>query len=163
MAGATEFCLLLCPTLSLASIVSFTYALRTTHCDLTVPAWLPQELPFRSSPRTTLHLLCLNTYNSPSSNFYSDIYQFNYTTFFEMGKGLLFRWEDSPALQHHCGFCDRPLSHPGARTSCFGPHSEPCHRFHQVSLTFRVLKQLSKDLGNVHARSRPYLQLLQHH
>ncbi|KAF1955821.1 hypothetical protein CC80DRAFT_505134 [Byssothecium circinans] len=49
-----------------------------------------------------------------------------------VGKDLLFRWEDSPALRHHCGFCDRPLSHPGAKTSCFGPHSEPCCRFHQA-------------------------------
>ncbi|KAF2690521.1 hypothetical protein K458DRAFT_106687 [Lentithecium fluviatile CBS 122367] len=49
-----------------------------------------------------------------------------------MGKDILFRWEDSPALQHHCGFCTKPLSHPGARGTCFGPHSEPCHRFHQA-------------------------------
>ncbi|KAF2631222.1 hypothetical protein BU25DRAFT_481786 [Macroventuria anomochaeta] len=49
-----------------------------------------------------------------------------------MVNSLLFRWEDSQALQHHCGFCERPLSHPGARASCFGTHSEPCHRFHQA-------------------------------
>ncbi|KAF1972093.1 hypothetical protein BU23DRAFT_165870 [Bimuria novae-zelandiae CBS 107.79] len=48
-----------------------------------------------------------------------------------MGKAILFRWEDSDALKHHCGFCERPLSHPGARSSCFGPHAEPCHRYHQ--------------------------------
>ncbi|KAF2024561.1 hypothetical protein EK21DRAFT_78467 [Setomelanomma holmii] len=49
-----------------------------------------------------------------------------------MVKGLLFKWEDSPALSHHCGFCERPLSHPGARFSCYGTHSEPCHRYHQA-------------------------------
>ncbi|KAH7350378.1 hypothetical protein BKA66DRAFT_290268 [Pyrenochaeta sp. MPI-SDFR-AT-0127] len=49
-----------------------------------------------------------------------------------MTKGLIFRWEDSPALKHHCGFCARPLNHPGALTSCFGIHHEPCHRFHQA-------------------------------
>ncbi|KAF2451249.1 hypothetical protein P171DRAFT_478297 [Karstenula rhodostoma CBS 690.94] len=49
-----------------------------------------------------------------------------------MGKDLLFRWEDCDALKHHCGFCDKPLSHPGAKTSCFGTHAEPCFRFHQV-------------------------------
>ncbi|KAJ8112033.1 hypothetical protein OPT61_g5508 [Boeremia exigua] len=49
-----------------------------------------------------------------------------------MVNSLLFRWEDSQALQHHCGFCERPLSHPGARASCFGTHSEPCYRFHQA-------------------------------
>ncbi|KAF2645538.1 hypothetical protein P280DRAFT_545492 [Massarina eburnea CBS 473.64] len=48
-----------------------------------------------------------------------------------VGPDILFRWEDSHAL-HHCGFCERPLSHPGAKTSCFGPHSEPCCRFHQA-------------------------------
>lgn len=26
-------------------------------------------------------------------------------------------------LDHHCGFCERPLSHPGARASCFGTHA----------------------------------------
>ncbi|KAH8728609.1 hypothetical protein GQ44DRAFT_25817 [Phaeosphaeriaceae sp. PMI808] len=49
-----------------------------------------------------------------------------------MVTGLLFKWEDSPALNHHCGFCNRPLHHPGARASCFGTHSEPCHRYHQA-------------------------------
>ncbi|KAI5373768.1 hypothetical protein J4E82_007581 [Alternaria postmessia] len=49
-----------------------------------------------------------------------------------MGNNLLFKWEDSEALKHHCGFCERPLSHPGARASCFGKHSEPCVRFHQA-------------------------------
>ncbi|KAF2129678.1 hypothetical protein P153DRAFT_423203 [Dothidotthia symphoricarpi CBS 119687] len=49
-----------------------------------------------------------------------------------MVNSLLFRWEDTPGLKHHCGFCERPLSHPGARASCFGTHAEPCHRFHQV-------------------------------
>ncbi|CAN9219811.1 unnamed protein product [Alternaria alternata] len=49
-----------------------------------------------------------------------------------MGNSLLFKWEDSEALKHHCGFCERPLSHPGARASCFGKHSEPCVRFHQA-------------------------------
>ncbi|KAF1362656.1 hypothetical protein EJ07DRAFT_105810, partial [Lizonia empirigonia] len=49
-----------------------------------------------------------------------------------MVSSLLFRWEDSQALQHHCGFCERPLSHPEARARCFGTHSEPCHRFHQI-------------------------------
>ncbi|CAI6342273.1 unnamed protein product [Periconia digitata] len=43
-----------------------------------------------------------------------------------------FRWEDGPHLSHHCGFCDRPLAHPAAKTSCFGVHSEPCWRFHQA-------------------------------
>jgi hypothetical protein len=80
-----------------------------------------------------------------------------------MVSGLLYKWEDSPALSkfafipcssrygvhrdyhtathtakhatgHHCGFCERPLSHPGARVSCFGTHSEPCFRFHQVCI-----------------------------
>ncbi|KAL6165268.1 hypothetical protein ACJQWK_08506 [Exserohilum turcicum] len=49
-----------------------------------------------------------------------------------MGQSLLFKWEDSQALKHHCGFCERPLNHPGARVSCFGKHSEPCARFHQA-------------------------------
>ncbi|KAL1798968.1 hypothetical protein ACET3X_003005 [Alternaria dauci] len=49
-----------------------------------------------------------------------------------MGNSLLFKWEDSEALKHHCGVCERPLSHPGARASCFGRHSEPCVRFHQT-------------------------------
>ncbi|KAF1944313.1 hypothetical protein EJ02DRAFT_398438 [Clathrospora elynae] len=49
-----------------------------------------------------------------------------------MVSSLMFRWEDSQALKHHCGFCERPLSHPGARASCFGKHSEPCVRFHQA-------------------------------
>ncbi|KAL5115099.1 hypothetical protein ACEQ8H_007014 [Pleosporales sp. CAS-2024a] len=40
-----------------------------------------------------------------------------------MGNALLFKWEDSPALNHHCGFCERPLSHPGARSSCYGTHA----------------------------------------
>ncbi|PVH94616.1 hypothetical protein DM02DRAFT_692677 [Periconia macrospinosa] len=43
-----------------------------------------------------------------------------------------YRWEDGPHLQHHCGFCDRPLAHPGAKVSCFGTHAEPCWRFHQI-------------------------------
>ncbi|KAI8942341.1 hypothetical protein NX059_000419 [Plenodomus lindquistii] len=46
-----------------------------------------------------------------------------------MVHGLLFKWEDSAALKHHCGFCERPLNHPGARASCFGKHSEPCAMF----------------------------------
>ncbi|KAJ4989110.1 hypothetical protein SVAN01_05372 [Stagonosporopsis vannaccii] len=49
-----------------------------------------------------------------------------------MVNSLFFRWEDCQALQHHCGFCGRPLSRPGARASCFVTHSEPCHRFHQA-------------------------------
>ncbi|KAG9193093.1 hypothetical protein G6011_03128 [Alternaria panax] len=49
-----------------------------------------------------------------------------------MVNSLLFKWEDSEALKHHCGFCERSLSHPGARASCFGKHSEPCVRFHQA-------------------------------
>ncbi|KAH9881763.1 hypothetical protein J1614_000934 [Plenodomus biglobosus] len=49
-----------------------------------------------------------------------------------MVHGLLFKWEDSAALKHHCGFCERPLNHPGARASCFGKHSEPCVRYHQA-------------------------------
>ncbi|KAF2659085.1 hypothetical protein K491DRAFT_215572 [Lophiostoma macrostomum CBS 122681] len=49
-----------------------------------------------------------------------------------MTKDVLFRWEDSPSLKHHCGFCERPLSHPGAKSSCIGIHAEPCHRFHQA-------------------------------
>ncbi|KAI2475596.1 hypothetical protein Ptr902_12937 [Pyrenophora tritici-repentis] len=49
-----------------------------------------------------------------------------------MVNSLLFKWEDSQALKHHCGFCERPLSHPGARASCFGKHAEPCVRFHQA-------------------------------
>ncbi|KAE8828606.1 hypothetical protein P3342_010237 [Pyrenophora teres f. teres] len=49
-----------------------------------------------------------------------------------MVNSLLFKWEDSQALKHHCGFCERPLSHPSARASCFGKHSEPCARFHQA-------------------------------
>ncbi|OAL45404.1 hypothetical protein IQ07DRAFT_576952 [Pyrenochaeta sp. DS3sAY3a] len=43
----------------------------------------------------------------------------------------VFKWEDSPALKHHCGVCQKPLQHPSAITSCYGPHAEPCHRFHQ--------------------------------
>lgn len=49
-----------------------------------------------------------------------------------MVHGLLFKWEDSAALKHHCGSCKRPLNHPGARASCFGKHSEPCVRYHQA-------------------------------
>ncbi|KAF2268736.1 hypothetical protein CC78DRAFT_509900, partial [Lojkania enalia] len=44
----------------------------------------------------------------------------------------LFRWEDTPSLRHHCGFCSRPLSHPGSKQSCLGVHAEPCSRFHQA-------------------------------
>ncbi|KAF2179995.1 hypothetical protein K469DRAFT_292571 [Zopfia rhizophila CBS 207.26] len=49
---------------------------------------------------------------------------------------LLFKWEEG--LKHHCGFCDRPLSHPGAKSSCLGEHSEPCRRYHQGMLFMRA-------------------------
>ncbi|KAF2703650.1 hypothetical protein K504DRAFT_463380 [Pleomassaria siparia CBS 279.74] len=49
-----------------------------------------------------------------------------------MANSLLFKWEDSPSLKHHCGFCERPLNHPGAKNSCLGTHAEPCTRFHQA-------------------------------
>ncbi|TVY15609.1 hypothetical protein LARI1_G005419 [Lachnellula arida] len=46
------------------------------------------------------------------------------------GKNL-FRWEDSPGLEHHCGICQTPLHNSRAKTSCIGKHVEPCYRFHQ--------------------------------
>ncbi|CZR64971.1 uncharacterized protein PAC_14871 [Phialocephala subalpina] len=46
------------------------------------------------------------------------------------GKSL-FRWEDSPGLEHHCGVCAVPLHNSRAKTSCIGKHVEPCYRFHQ--------------------------------
>ncbi|KAF8858302.1 hypothetical protein BDZ45DRAFT_802627 [Acephala macrosclerotiorum] len=46
------------------------------------------------------------------------------------GKNL-FRWEDSPGLEHHCGVCAVPLHNSRAKTSCIGKHVEPCYRFHQ--------------------------------
>ncbi|KUJ16342.1 uncharacterized protein LY89DRAFT_782612 [Mollisia scopiformis] len=46
------------------------------------------------------------------------------------GKNL-FRWEDSPGLEHHCGVCATPLHNSRAKTSCIGKHVEPCYRFHQ--------------------------------
>ncbi|TVY75744.1 hypothetical protein LSUE1_G005140 [Lachnellula suecica] len=46
------------------------------------------------------------------------------------GKNL-FRWEDSPGLEHHCGICHTPLNNGRAKGSCIGRHVEPCYRFHQ--------------------------------
>ncbi|TVY45998.1 hypothetical protein LOCC1_G003030 [Lachnellula occidentalis] len=43
----------------------------------------------------------------------------------------LFRWDDSPGLEHHCGICQTPLHNSRAKTSCIGKHVEPCYRFHQ--------------------------------
>ncbi|KAF2727625.1 hypothetical protein EJ04DRAFT_557268 [Polyplosphaeria fusca] len=43
-----------------------------------------------------------------------------------------YRWENPEHLKHHCGWCDRPLHHPEAIKTCFGDHSEPCARFHQM-------------------------------
>ncbi|CZT42293.1 uncharacterized protein RSE6_02155 [Rhynchosporium secalis] len=44
---------------------------------------------------------------------------------------ILFKWEVSPGLEHHCGTCATPLHNSRARSSCIGKHVEPCYRFHQ--------------------------------
>ncbi|KAI9051648.1 hypothetical protein LZ554_004690 [Drepanopeziza brunnea f. sp. 'monogermtubi'] len=46
------------------------------------------------------------------------------------GKNI-YKWGDSPGLEHHCGVCAIPLHNSRAKTSCIGKHVEPCYRFHQ--------------------------------
>lgn len=107
------------------SYLQFSFT-NTTHCKPAVLIFACTFTilsdPFRNQ-RRSIH--------STQPCQHSKLFTFRRTSH-SMVNSLLFRWEDSQALQHHCGFCERPLSHPGARASCFGVHSEPCHRFHQV-------------------------------
>ncbi|TEY85756.1 hypothetical protein BOTCAL_0012g00100 [Botryotinia calthae] len=44
---------------------------------------------------------------------------------------ILYRWDASPGLEHHCGTCATPLHNARSKSSCLGKHVEPCFRFHQ--------------------------------
>ncbi|KAI9723968.1 MAG: hypothetical protein M1812_000686 [Candelaria pacifica] len=48
------------------------------------------------------------------------------------GKGILYKWEDSPALDHKCGTCKTVLSSPRAKKTCFGIHEEVCSKYHNT-------------------------------
>ncbi|KAI9893190.1 MAG: hypothetical protein M1814_000738 [Vezdaea aestivalis] len=43
-----------------------------------------------------------------------------------------YKWEDTAALDHKCGFCSTVLSSAKAKTTCFGRHEEPCPKFHKT-------------------------------
>ncbi len=49
-----------------------------------------------------------------------------------VGKGILYKWEDSPALDHKCGTCKTVLSSPRAKKTCFGIHEEVCSKYHNT-------------------------------
>lgn len=38
---------------------------------------------------------------------------------------------DDLYIEHYCDACDRLLTHPKAKTACFGHHAEPCRKFRQ--------------------------------
>ncbi|RDW69486.1 hypothetical protein BP6252_08506 [Coleophoma cylindrospora] len=44
----------------------------------------------------------------------------------------MFKWEDSPGLDHHCGICQKPFSKDSCKLTCVGKHAEPCYRYHQL-------------------------------
>ncbi|RDW80608.1 hypothetical protein BP5796_05306 [Coleophoma crateriformis] len=44
----------------------------------------------------------------------------------------IFKWEDSPGLDHHCGICQKPFSKDSCKLTCVGKHAEPCYRYHQL-------------------------------
>ncbi|KAF7947813.1 hypothetical protein EAE96_008891 [Botrytis aclada] len=43
----------------------------------------------------------------------------------------LYKWDETPGLEHHCGTCAKPLHNVRSKSSCLGKHVEPCFRFHQ--------------------------------
>ncbi|KAI9776911.1 MAG: hypothetical protein M1835_005375 [Candelina submexicana] len=49
-----------------------------------------------------------------------------------VGSGILYKWEDSPALDHKCGTCKTVLSSPRAKKTCFGIHEEVCAKYHNT-------------------------------
>ncbi|KAI9838757.1 MAG: hypothetical protein M1838_004528 [Thelocarpon superellum] len=47
-------------------------------------------------------------------------------------KGLVYRWEDTAALDHKCGTCKTVLSSAKAKKTCFGKHEEVCIKYHKT-------------------------------